>query len=103
MAHSSCICRVNYKFIDIKGLAPVSAFSHGPDLHPGDLDLVVHDGHTLGGCISEFTFMGRLVPSHATGHNKDFHPGSQRPMAHGKLAKGMARGDLILSGNHEIA
>jgi hypothetical protein len=76
MAHSSHIRHVNYEFIGIKVPAPVSAFSRGSNLCPGDLDLVVHDGHTLGGCISEFTFMGRLVPSHAIVHNKDFHLGS---------------------------
>jgi hypothetical protein len=68
---------------------------------------VTHGGHTLGtphgGCIPKFTCIGGLVPSLIAGHGQDFHPRSLRPVAHGELAQGMARGGRILLGNHEIA
>jgi hypothetical protein len=44
MAHGSHIHHRNYEFIGAKGPAPMSTFSHGPDLHPGDLDPTVHAG-----------------------------------------------------------
>ena len=67
---------------------------------------MIHGGHTLRtplrGYILEFTYMGGLAPSLVTGHSLDFHLRSQRPMAHGDLAQGMAYGGHILLGNHEI-
>jgi hypothetical protein len=47
MAHSGHICHKNYEFISAKGLAPTSAFGHGLNLQPRDLDPAVHGGHTL--------------------------------------------------------
>ena len=107
MAHGGHIRHKNYEFTSIKGLAPVFALSHGPYLHLGDLDSMVHGGHTLRitlrGCILEFTCIGGLAPSHVTGHGLDFRLGSQRSVAHGELPRGMARGGHILLGDHEIA
>jgi hypothetical protein len=46
--------------------SPMFAFSHGPTLHPRDLDPVAHGEHiletTLGGCIPEFTNIGGRYP-----------------------------------------
>ena len=107
MAHGNHFHRENYEFIFMKGPTPVSAFSYSPDLHSRGLDHVIHNGRTpettLGGCIPEFTYVGGLIPSPITGQGQDFHLGSQRSMAHGELARGMAHGGYILLGNHEIA
>ena len=68
---------------------------------------MIHGGHTLGiphgGCIPEFTYVGKLVPSLITGHGQHFYPGSLWPVAHGELTQGMVRDGHILLGNHEIA
>ena len=65
MAHGSHIRHENYEFIGIEGPAPTSIFSHSQVLHPGDLDPVAYEGHTLGtalsGCILEFTYIGGPV------------------------------------------
>jgi hypothetical protein len=55
------------------------------------------------GCIPEFTYAGGLGPSLITGHGQNFHPGSLRSVAHGRLARGMARGGRNPLGNREIA
>ena len=89
MAHGGHIYHKNYEFIGAKGPAPMSTFSHGPDLHPRDLDPAVHDGHSLGtalgGYIPEFTYLEGLVPSLIIGHGKVSHLGNQRSMAHNEL------------------
>jgi hypothetical protein len=106
MAHVNHIRYKNYEFISIEGPALVSTFSHGPNLYPGDLDPVVHGGHTLrtapGGNILEFTYIGGSVPSLVTSHGQIFHLGSQSPTAHGELTQGMASAGHILSGNHKV-
>ena len=60
MAHRGHIRRKKYEFISVKGPAPASAYSHGSDLHPRNLDPTAHGGHTLGtplgGCILEVTY-----------------------------------------------
>ena len=62
MAHGGHIRHENYEFIDIGGLAPTFAISHGLDLHIRDLDPVVYGGHSLRtalrGRILEFTYIG---------------------------------------------
>jgi hypothetical protein len=62
MAHGGHICHENYKFTDIGGLAPVFAYSHGPNLHHEDIGPMARSGQTLGtapdGSIPEFTYMG---------------------------------------------
>ena len=67
MTRGGHIHRENYGFIDAKGPAPVSAISHNPILHLGNLGPMVCGGHTtgttLGGCIPEFTDPEGLVPS----------------------------------------
>ena len=67
---------------------------------------MTHGGHTLGtpheDCIPEFTYVRGLEPSLITGHGQDFHPGSLRIVAHGKLARGMARDGRNPLGNCEI-
>ena len=64
-AHGDRIHHGNPKSIGIEGLAPTSIFSHSQVLHPGDLDPVAYEGHTLGtalsGCILEFTYIGGPV------------------------------------------
>jgi hypothetical protein len=55
------------------------------------------------GCIPEFTYAGGLGPSLITGHGQNFHPGSLRSVAHGRLARGMARSGRNPLGNSEIA
>ena len=65
MAHGGHIHHENHEFIGIEGPAPTSIFSHSQVLHPGDLDPVAYEGHTLGtalsGCILEFTYIGGPV------------------------------------------
>jgi hypothetical protein len=89
MAHGGHIHHENYKFIGAEGSAPASAFSHGRDLRPRDLDPAFHGRHTLrialSGSIPEFTYIGGPVPSLVTSHGQIFHPGIWRPMAHGRL------------------
>ena len=55
MAHDSHIRHKIYEFISVKGPTPVSAYNHGSDLYPRNLDPVAHGGHalgtSLGGCI----------------------------------------------------
>jgi hypothetical protein len=67
---------------------------------------MIHGRHTpgtaIGGCIPEFAYVGGLISSSITGQGQEFHPGSQRPMAHGELARGMACGGHILMGNRDI-
>jgi hypothetical protein len=46
-AHSSHIRHENYEFTDVGGLAPMFAFSCGPDLLIRDLDPMVYGEHTL--------------------------------------------------------
>ena len=107
MVHGDHIRRKNYEFISVKGLAPTPVFSHGPDLHLGNLGPVAYGGRTLetarGGYVPEFTYAGSLGPSLITGQGQDFHLGSQTAMSHGNLAQGMACGGHIILGNHEIA
>jgi hypothetical protein len=83
------------------------AYSYGTDLRPRGLGPVTHGGHTLRiqhvGRILEFTCVGGIAPSIITSHGQDFHPGSLRSMAHGELARGMARDGRNPLGNHEIA
>jgi hypothetical protein len=64
---------------------------------------VALSGLPHGGCILEPTYAGGLGPSLITGHGQDFHPGSLRSMAHGELARGMARNGYNTLGNCEIA
>jgi hypothetical protein len=79
MAHGGHICRENYRFIGANGPAPMSAYSHGPNLHHGDLGPVAHGGHTLGtapgGSILEVTYIGGPVPSLVISHGQILHPG----------------------------
>jgi hypothetical protein len=79
----------------------------GLSLHRGNLGPTDYGGRTLGtahgGCILEPTYAGGLGPSLITGHGQDFHPGSLRSMAHGELARGMARNGYNTLGNCEIA
>jgi hypothetical protein len=62
MAHGGHIRRENYKFTSVRGPAPASAYSHGPNLCHEDIGPMAHSGHTLGtapdGNIPEFTYMG---------------------------------------------
>jgi hypothetical protein len=71
MDNNGHIHHKNYEPIGAKGPAPMSAYSHGIDLHPRNLDPTAHDGHTLGtplgGCIPEFTYTEGPVPSLITG------------------------------------
>jgi hypothetical protein len=105
MAHGGHIHHENYEFISTEGSAPTSAFSHGRDLRPGDLDPAFQGRHTLkialSDSIPEFTYIGGLVPSLITSHGQIFHPGIRRPMAHGRLTQGMTSTDHILLGSHE--
>ena len=63
MAHGGHVYRESYEFTNVKELAPVSTYSHGPNLCPEDLGPVAHSGHTLGTApgsgIPEFTYIGR--------------------------------------------
>jgi hypothetical protein len=106
MAHDGHIRRKNYEFIGAKGLAPMSTFSRGPDLHPRDLDPTAHGGHTLRtalrGCILEFTYLEGLAPSIITGRGHVSCPGNQRSMARNELTRGMASTGHILLGNHTV-
>jgi hypothetical protein len=106
MAHDGHIHHKNYEFISAKGLAPMSAFSRGPDLHPRDLNPVAHGGHTLrtalGGCILEFTYLEGPAPSIITGRGHVSCPGNQRSMARNELTRGMASTGHILLGNHTV-
>ena len=89
MVHGGHIRRENYEFVGVKGPAPSSAYSRGSDLHPGDLDLAVHDRHTirttLGGCIPKFTHLEGPAPSLITGCGQVSRLGNQRSTAHNKL------------------
>jgi hypothetical protein len=80
MAQGGHIRHENYEFIDAKEPVPTPTLCHGLDLHPGDLDPTVLDGHALKtaleGYIPEFTYPEGPVPSLITGHGQDFHPGS---------------------------
>ena len=106
MAHGGHIRHENYEFIGVKGPPPASIFSHGPDLHSGDLDSMVHGGHTLrtalGGYILECTHVRVPLPSLITGHGRDLHLRNQTAMAHGDLTQGMDCGGPTLFGNHKI-
>ena len=66
MARGGRICHENHGSISVEGPAPTSAFSHGPDLHPGDQDSIAYGGHTLrtafSGSILEFTYIGGQYP-----------------------------------------
>jgi hypothetical protein len=97
----------NHAVNHTKGPALASAFGHRPNLHRGNLGLADYGGRTLGtahrGCIPEPTYVGGLGPSLITGHSQDFHPGSLRSMAHGELARGMARDGRDTLGNCEIS
>ena len=89
MAHSGHIRHKNHEFISIEGLAPMSTFSHSPDLRSRDLDPMAYGRHTLrtalSGNILGFTYKGGRAPSLIIVHGQIFYLGSQRPMAHGKL------------------
>ena len=62
MAHGGHIHRENYEFIGVRGPAPASTYSHGPNLRHGDLGPMAHSEHTLRtafyGSIPEFTYIG---------------------------------------------
>jgi hypothetical protein len=77
MAYGGHICHKNYEFKSTKGPAPASALSHGPDLHPRDLDSAIHGGHTLGttleGYILESTYIRGPIPILIIGCGWDFH------------------------------
>ena len=89
MAHGGHNHHDNYEFVNIKGLASASAFSCGLDLHPRDLDPVIHGGHTLktalGGYIPKFTYLEGLVPSLIISCGQVSHLGNQRSTARNKL------------------
>jgi hypothetical protein len=89
MASSGHIHRKNYGFIGVKGLAPVSAFSHSPDLHLRNLAPTVHGRHTPrtahGGYISEYTYPEGIVPSLIVGRGQVPCPGNQRTTARDEL------------------
>ena len=74
MTHNSHISHENYEFIGIEGPKSASAFSRGPDLCLGDLDSMVHSGHTLrttlGGCILESTHIGGQHPLSSSSASK---------------------------------
>jgi hypothetical protein len=93
----------NYEFIGAEGSAPVPAFSHGPNLHSGELDPAVYDELTLGiahrGNILESTYIRGPVPSLVTNHGQVFRPGKQRSTACDELTRGMASTSHILLGN----
>jgi hypothetical protein len=79
MAHGGHIRRENYEFIDVKGPAPASAYSHSPNLCHGDLGPMAHGGHTLettlDGSIPEFDYVGGPVPSLVSSHGYVLRPG----------------------------
>ena len=89
MAHGNHIRLESYEFTSVGGPAPVSAFSHFPNLSSRDLDPAIYGGNTLGttlsGSILEFTYIGGPVPSFAMIHGQVFYPGGHRPMAQGEL------------------
>jgi hypothetical protein len=62
MAYDGYIRHENYEFGGIQGSAPMSAYSHGPNLCHGDLHHVARGRHTLRttlcGSILEFTYEG---------------------------------------------
>jgi hypothetical protein len=74
MARSGHIHRENNRFIGVKGLAPTSTFSRSLDLHLRNLAPVVHGRHTprttLGGYISEYTYLEGTVPSLIVGRGQ---------------------------------
>ena len=102
MANGGHIHHKNYEPIGAKGPAPASAYSRGSDLHPGNLDPVAHDGHTLRtplrGYILEFTYLEGLVPSLVVSRSQTSHLGNQRSMARNELSRGMASTGHILFG-----
>jgi len=80
MAHGGHILHENHEFTGVEGPVPTFTFSHGPDLHPRDLDPVAYGGHTIGtalcGSILEFTYIGGPVPSIITSHGQVFYLGN---------------------------
>jgi hypothetical protein len=62
VTHGGHIRRKNYEFIGVRGTAPASTFSYGPDLCNRGLNPVVYGGHTLGtalsGSIPELPYIG---------------------------------------------
>jgi hypothetical protein len=80
IASTSHILLGNHTVNHTKALAPMSAYSRGPNLRHRDLGPMGCGGHNLkiapGGCILEFTYIGGLASPLTTGHGQDFHPGS---------------------------
>jgi hypothetical protein len=74
MASTSHILSRNHAVNLTKGLVPVSALGHGPDIHLKNLRPVARGGHTLktalGGCILEFIYLEGPEPSLVIGRGQ---------------------------------
>jgi len=94
MAHDGHIHRKNHEFISIEGLAPMSTFSHSPDLRSRDLDPMAYGRHTLGtahgGRIQKLTMTGGPTPSHVEDHDQVPHFGNPEPSGHSGQTHRMA-------------